>query len=290
MIMRLLLAGACLPFLLLAPIPALSQTLECPANNANTRDAVRLSVAVVPQLPPLELFKRWTPLLQMVSARTGLCFHLLIPKTIPEFEALFLKGEPDIAFLNPYHQVMAHDAQGYVPMLADSKPLTGIIVVRRDSTVQGIKDLNRQTIAFPAPNAFAASLLLRAILTESKIDFRAQYVQTHSNVYRAVAAGTLAAGGGVNNTLAREPQALRDELRVLYESPGFRSHPLSAHPRVPPKVRQEFSNAIFQLALFDQGKNLLNQVQLPDPSAATHRDDYAPLERLGVQRFVVSDN
>jgi phosphonate transport system substrate-binding protein len=226
----------------------------------------------------------------MVSARTGLCFHLLIPKTIPEFEALFLKGEPDIAFLNPYHQVMAHDAQGYVPMLADSKPLTGIIVVRRDSTVQGIKDLNRQTIAFPAPNAFAASLLLRAILTESKIDFRAQYVQTHSNVYRAVAAGTLAAGGGVNNTLAREPQALRDELRVLYESPGFRSHPLSAHPRVPPKVRQEFSNAIFQLALFDQGKNLLNQVQLPDPSAATHRDDYAPLERLGVQRFVVSDN
>jgi phosphonate transport system substrate-binding protein len=226
----------------------------------------------------------------MVSANTGLCFQLVIPKSIPEFEALFLKGEPDIVFLNPYHQVMANEAQGYMPMLADNKPLTGIIVVRRDSTVQGIKDLNKQTIAFPAPNAFAASLLLRAILTESKIDFRAQYVQTHSNVYRTVAAGTVVAGGGVNNTLAREPLALREELRVLYESPGFRSHPVSAHPRVPPKVRQAFSNAIFQLARSEEGKKLLNQVQLPDPTPATHREDYAPLERLGVQRFVTSDN
>jgi len=238
----------------------------------------------------VELFRRWTPVLKVVTERTGLCFSLTVPKTNPEFEALFLRGQPDRVFLKPYHQVMAFRAQGYLPILADSEPLTGIIVVRNDSPIKTLRDLNGQTMAFPAPNAFAASLLLRAIITDLQIPFRTQYVQSHSNVYRSVASGTIAAGGGVNNTLMREPQALRNELRVLYESPGFRSHPLSAHPRVPSHLRVEISDVLYKLALNDEGRSLLNQIQITNPSAATHNKDYAPLERLGIEKFVVSSD
>jgi len=272
------------------PSTSTAQELECPQIAGKQSGGTRLSVAVVPQLPPVELFRRWTPVLKVITERTGLCFSLTVPKTIPEFEALFLRGQPDLVFLNPYHQVMAFRAQGYLPILADSEPLTGIIVVRNDSPIKTLRDLNGQTMAFPAPNAFAASLLLRAIITDLQIPFRTQYVQSHSNVYRSVASGTIAAGGGVNNTLMREPQALRNELRVLYESPGFRSHPLSAHPRVPSHLRVEISDVLYKLALNDEGRSLLNQIQIPNPSAATHNKDYAPLERLGIEKFVVSSD
>jgi len=272
------------------PVASSAQEFNCQPAETDNGTRASVSIAVVPQLPPIELIRRWTAALKVVTERTGLCFRLIVPKTIPEFERLFLRGEPDLVFLNPYHQVMAFKAQGYLPILADNEPLSGIIVVRKDSPIRTIRDLEGQTLAFPAPNAFAASLVLRALITESRVSFRTQYVQTHSNVYRAVASGSVAAGGGVNNTLMREPQALKDELRVLYESPGFRSHPLSFHPRVPPQVRVSVANAIYQLALFDEGRDLLNRIQIPNPSAANHNKDYAPLERLGIEKFVVNSD
>lgn len=275
--------------LMLWPLMGTAQTIDCPSSSLHNSQAPKLSISIVPQLPPIELFKRWAPLLKAVTEQTGLCFSLSVQRNIPEFESQFLRGEPDLVFLNPYHQVMAHKAQGYAPLLADRQLLTGIVVVRKDSPISTLKDLNDQSIAFPAPNAFAASLLIRAILAEENIQFRTQYVQTHSNVYRAIAAGQVSAGGGVNNTLLREPQALQDGLRVLYETPGFRSHPLSVHPRIPRPIREAITKAFFNLSEMPQGRELLNQVQIPNPISVSHAKDYAPLERLGVQKFVVSN-
>lgn len=247
----------------------------------------RLVVAVVPQLPPTEILKRWSPALQEIGRKTGLCFELQISPTIPTFEQAFLKGTPDLAFMNPYHQVMAKKAQGYLPLLADEKLLTGLLVVQKDSPIHSLKELSGKTIGFPAPNSFAASLLIRGLLEEQKVAFTPSYVKTHSNVFRGVAIGDLAAGGGVNNTLTREPDGVRLALRVLYETPGFRAHPLSAHPRVSPAVREAVQAAFLALSGDEHGRELLNQIQIPRPALADYQKDYAPLERLGLDRLVV---
>ena len=141
------------------------------------------TIGVVPQFTPVEIYERWGPLVKELENRTGLKFELKTYKSIPEFEKAFLKGELDFVFMNPYHQVMAYKAQKYIPLVRDKTPLTGILVVRRDSPVKEVKDLDGKVIAFPAPNAFAASLYMRAILTEKfKIKFTQEYVKTHDNV------------------------------------------------------------------------------------------------------------
>lgn len=249
------------------------------------------SVYIVPQLSANQLYGSWAPILDKVGKDTKQCFDIRIPATIPEFETAFLTGQADYAFMNPYHMVMAHKAKGYVPLVADSKILLdGIIVVRADSNIETIRDLKGTKMAFPAPNAFAASLLIRATLARSNIMIDPVYVKTHTNVYRAVIMGDVAAGGGVNNTFDREPQAVRDKLRILYRTPKFTSHPFSANPRITKATRDEVINSFIKLSATPEGQAMLDRVQMPLPVSVTYTDDYAPLEMLGLERFVQRGN
>lgn len=245
--------------------------------------------AVVPQFTAAEIHRDWQPLLDRLREMTGIDFRLRHSRSIPEFEQDFLNGVPDFAFLNPYHAVMARRAQAYVPLVRDSKPLTGILVVRSDDPLKSVRQLDGREIAFPAPNAFGASLYLRALLVEEfHIRVTPRYVKTHSNVYRHVIMGEVAAGGGVNNTLTHESAEVRGNLRVLYESPGVAAHPIVAHPRVPEAVRKALSEALLRLAADPANAPLLAAVQLPKPVAADYARDYRGLEKLNLDRYVLS--
>jgi phosphonate transport system substrate-binding protein len=220
---------------------------------------------------------------------TGIEFKLHFSRSIPDFEQDFQRGIPDFAFLNPYHAVMAKRSQNYVPLLRDSKPLTGIIVVRSDDPATSVSQLDKHELAFPAPNAFGASLYLRALLAEEfHIRVTPRYVKTHSNVYRHVIMGEAVAGGGVNNTLDHESAEVRGRLRVLYETPGVAPHPIVVHPRVPEAVRKKLSEALLRLAADPANALLFAAVQLSSPVEADYARDYQPLERLKLERYVVS--
>lgn len=255
------------------------------------RDAARvLRVEIVPQLPRTVTYAKWAPLLEQVGRSTGECFDLVIPDTIPAFERSLLQGKPDFGFANPYHEVMAWKRQGYRPLLIDGRlKLTGIVTVKNDSSIRTIHDLQDKVVAFPAPNAFAASLLIRAELAKQGIRIQPRYVQTHANAYRAVAMGEVVAAGGVNNTLQREDPALRDSLRVLYETAGYAPHPFVVHPRVSARTQKAVQMAIMSLATHEAGKKLLDDVQLSSPKLADYRRDFAPLDRLHLDKFLMLD-
>jgi len=249
------------------------------------------SVYVVPQLTPVMVDKAWTPFLNKLSEATGLKFALKIQSSIPAFEKELLQGHPDFAFMNPYHQVVAKKSQGYLPLIRDAeKQLTGIIVVRQDSPIQKIAQLDQQLLAFPAPNAFAASLYTRTLLAKQAIHIIPRYVKTHSNVYRNVLVGDVAAGGGVNNTLQREKEGIKKQLRVIYRTPAAAAHPFSVHPRIAKTIQEKVAQAFLALANNPQNRNTLNNIQIPKPMLADYARDYKGLEGLGLSQFYVENN
>ena len=243
---------------------------------------------VVPQLTASKIYTTWSPLLQRVGHDAGLCFELRVAATIPEFEQRFLKGEPEFIFLNPYHAVLAHQKKKYQPLLADSEDLlTGILVVRTDSPIKSLDELKGKHVTFPAPNAFAASLLIRAELAKKKIDITPVFVKTHSNVYRSVIGRDAAGGGGVNNTLDNEAPEVRQQLRVLFETQPYTPHPIATHPNVPTAVRERFAKAMYQLTQDEEGRKLLDGINLHKPQAVTYAKHYKPLESLQLEKFLV---
>lgn len=64
-------------------------------------------------------------------------------KDIPTFEQRLAKGAYDFAYMSPYTYTVLHRSRaGYTAFAKEKdKKLTGIIVVRRDSEYQDIKDL-----------------------------------------------------------------------------------------------------------------------------------------------------
>ena len=243
---------------------------------------------VVPQHTAAKIYTTWSPLLQRVGQEAGLCFELRVAPTIPEFEQRLLKGEPEFVFLNPYHAVLAHQRKKYQPLLADSEDLlTGILVVRADSPIKSLNELKGNNISLPAPNAFAASLLIRAEMAKRKIDINPVFVKTHSNVYRSVIGKDAVAGGGVNYTLDNEVPEVRQQLRVLFETSAYTPHPVATHPSVPAAVRDRFLKATLKLMQDEEGRKLLDGINLSKPQAVTYAKHYKPLESLQLEKFLV---
>ena len=243
---------------------------------------------VVPQFPAAKIYTTWSPLLQRIGQDAGLCFELRVSASIPEFEQRFLKGESDFTFLNPYHAVLAYQKKKYQPLLADTQDLlTGILVVRSDSPIKNLNDLKGKNVSFPAPNSFAASLLIRAELAKQKIDINPVFVKTHSNVYRSVINKDALAGGGVNNTLDNEAPEVRQQMRVLYETPAYTPHPIATHPSVTSEVRERFLKAMVKLSQDEEGQKLLDGINLNKPQAVNYAKHYKVLESLQLEKFLV---
>lgn len=246
---------------------------------------------VVPQFTASKIFSTWAPLLQRVGKASGLCFELRVAANIPDFEHVLLKGEADFAFVNPYHAVLANQKKKYQPLLADGQDLlTGILVIRKDSGITSIDALKGQQVAFPAPNSFAASLLIRAELARKNLQIQPVFVKTHTNVYRAVIAQDMRAGGGVNNTLNSESPEVKDKLVVLYETQAYHPHPVVTHPRVAAEVRTRFLKAVLELTQDAEGQKMLEGVNISHPQTVNYAQHYKVLESLKLDKFLVLSN
>jgi len=250
------------------------------------------TVAVVPQYASSQVFRDWVPLLNKLEKKTGLHFKLLAYDEFSAFENDFSKGVPDLIYLNPYHLLVAKKQQDYLPLVRDSFPISGILVVSKDGPIKTLADLNGKKVAFPSPNALGASLYMRALLAENMhIKLIPKYVGSHQNVYREVMLGEAAAGGGIRRTFNKEPQGLRDKLSILYSTPNIASHPLAAHPRVKTSVRKKIIDSLIAMSKDPESKKLLAVIQMSKPVEADYQRDYSGLAKLRLdQYYEISSN
>lgn len=241
---------------------------------------------VVPQFAPRKLADIWLPIFEELENRTGLKFVMIGSTRIPDFEISFLAGDFDFAYMNPYHAMVASLEQGYVPLNRDhGRKLFGILVVKKDSTIQGVKELHGKTISFPSPNALGASLLMRADLAKQvEIEIKPRYVDTHSSVYLNVIFGKTPAGGGVMGSLRQQDQEVQDALRIIYKTRQMSPHPVTAHPRVPADHVELVRKAFLEMGKTDKGAALLAKVPFKKIGPA-NLEEYLELKEWGLEKF-----
>ena len=255
-------------------------------NNSRAETGKIYTVGIVPQFETRRLHAIWRPILDQLEKETGLKFNLQGSPSIPDFEKEFLAGKFDFAYMNPYHLAWSHETVGYQPLVRDhSKKLHGVLVVRKDSPITDVKQLENKTLAFPAPNALGASLMIRAELhNKYNIDIIPRYVKTHDSVYLNVALKQTAAGGGVQKTLNRQKPAIANKLRVLYRTQKVAPHPFSNNPRVDKKIAKQVQQAMINMANTDTGREMLAKIPIKKIGVATMKD-YQPLSEMGLEKF-----
>jgi phosphonate transport system substrate-binding protein len=177
-------------------------------------------------------------------------------------------------------------APGYKAFAKEKdRRLVGIIVISKDSPITDIRQLSGQIVAFPAPGAFAASILPRAEFSRLNIPIESRYVSSHDSVYRGVAQGLFAAGGGIKRTLEAIDPGVSSHLRVLTTTPGYVPHAFAAHPRVDVATLQKLFAAMAALANDETGRKLLEPLSVKGIDAAADRE-WDEIRRLKIDQNV----
>jgi phosphonate transport system substrate-binding protein len=217
-----------------------------------------LTFGIVPQQSAARLAALWTPILRHLSEKTGYAFQFKTARDIPTFEQRVAAGEYDLAYMNPYHYVVFNRQPGYRVFASEKDmSLAGVLVVARNGPITRTSELDGKTVAFPAPAAFAATLLLNAQLRKEGVRVVPRFVSSHDSVYQAVAKGLYPAGGGVERTLENLDPTLRKQLRVLWTTDAYPAHAIAAHPRVPGPVVEKIRQAMINMHEDPAGRDLL---------------------------------
>ena len=229
--------------------------------------------SIVPQQSASRLAKQWNPIMQALSKETGHEFIFTTATNIPTFEERLEKGEYSFAYMNPYHFVVFNESPGYQALVkAKDKKIKGIIVVRKDSGITKLEQLNDTHLAFPAPAAFAASILPQAHLRNNSVIYTPKYVSSHDSVYLSVSKGFFPAGGGVMRTFNAMDPKVKAQLNPIWTTNGYTPHAIAAHPSIPVKLRQQVQSFFAELAKTEKGKNLLDPLKIKAFTKASNQD------------------
>lgn len=232
-----------------------------------------LRFAVVPQQAAGELAEAWSPLLTRLSERSGLKLQFTTAPDIAIFYQRLGQGEYDFAYMNPYQYSVFHRQSGYEAFAREQgRKLQGIVVVRHDSPIKQVSELNGATLAFPSPTSFAASLLTQAELRHQGVVFTPRFVSSHDSVYLGVAKGLFPAGGGIPRTLEMVDPTVRASLRVLLKTQAYTPHAFAYHPRVGSARAGRVLAAMRGLAEDPEGRQLLAMIGFKGIEAGSDGD------------------
>lgn len=253
--------------LLLAVFPSQAQTLV---------------FGIVPQQSAKTLAQNWQPLMHYIAEQTGHTIRFATAKDIPTFEDRLAAREYDIAYMNPFHFVEFEQQAGYNALVRQQgAKITGLIVVKHDSDITSIEQLQGQTLAFPAPAAFAASIIPRAELAKLGIAVQPQYVFSHDSVYLNVSKGFFVAGGGIMRTLQSWEQKNNDSLRVLWTSKAYTPHAIAVKNDLPVRVVTQLLQAFLSINNSDASTDILAPLRFAGFEAAQN-EDWDDVRELGI--------
>lgn len=244
------------------------------------------TIGVVPQHDVRHLIDIWMPVIDYLNKKSTKNFVLITSPDIPAFEKQLEDGIFDFAYVNPFQYLRASKKKAYQAILRDdSKRLEGIVVVNRNSHIKKIAQLEGKKIAFPAPNALGATLMVRYEFDKLHgINIIPRYVKTHKSVYLQVATGRYLAGGGVTRTLDSQDINLRNKLQVLYKTGSLYPHPVAVHPRVNASDTKNFITDMLALSETEKGKKILKRINMKKLTRAQHKD-YIELDSINLNPY-----
>lgn len=269
--------GRLLAIVLVAALVLLLLTLT-----GTKAQAQALSFGIVPQQSAKTMAAKWGPVLRYLSAESGVELKFATAKNIPIFEQRLGQSRYDIAYMNPYHFVVFHESPGYQALAKQrDKQIRGILVVPKDSPITGIEDLQGKILAFPAPAAFAASIIPRGELGNGGIQFTAKYVSSHDSVYLTVSKGLFAAGGGVMRTFNNTAESVRKNLRILWKTQPYTPHAFATRPGLDPEIAEKLMAAMLVMNQSQEGLQLLKAINFKGFTPAS-ADDWDDVRALGL--------
>jgi len=232
---------------------------------------------------PAAMVQRLTPLTAYLSKKTGLKVAFRASPNLDSAVNELGKDLTQIAYLTPVAYIEAHDQYKAKPLVS---PLTHgkstfnlVVVVRQDSTIQSMADLNGKSFALGDEKA----LLQRAVVVNGGIALhqfsRFGFLKHYDNIAKAVLNKDFDAGI-LKDTIYEKFAG--QGLRKIHTSPPLSSYLFAVNERLPAETVKKLRDAFLSLkADTAEGKDILNKLdQGYDGFVVAEDKDYAEVRKL----------
>ena len=233
-----------------------------------------LRVAVGAMISPQETLSYYSQLLNYIGGGLGLKVQLIQRKTYAEINALFGKGEIDLAFVCSGPYANAKETYGFdllsTPQIHGSHFYQSYLIVNRDSLFHSLKDLRGTAFAFTDPDSNTGKLVPTYWLArwgESPETFFSKtiYTYSHNNSILAVAKG-LVEGAAVNSLIweyyHNKSPNFTSQTRIIKKSEPYGNPPLVTARHLSPALKDRIRQLVFSMHLNSEGREILKELMI----------------------------
>jgi len=239
-------------------------------------------LGVFPYLPVARIHELHAPMAADLEAKLGRQVRLSSKADYAAFGQELRHEAYDIAFVQPFDYIEAHDRHGYLPLARRGEALEAVLVVRQESPLASIQDLKGRIVSNPPEDA-AVSHLTGMALREAGIDpqtgVKRYYAKNHFACLQSVVIGAADACGTAEQALRTiEKESPPARFRVLHRTASIPHALFVAHRRVPQKDRDLLLRTILDWPNTEAGRKILDGGHFV-PFAAARDADYEVVRR-----------
>jgi phosphonate transport system substrate-binding protein len=250
-----------------------------------------LRVAVAAMISPKETFIYYRELLDYIGRNAGLGIQLIQRKTYDEINALFVKGEIDLAFICTGPYAAAREKYGFdalaTPQVRGQPFYQSYLIVPKDSPYQRFEDLRGRVFAFTDPDSNTGAMVPRFWLakvgeTPESFFSKTIFTYSHDNSILAVAKGLVdgaAVDGHQWEYFQHFTPTLTSRTRVIRKSEPYGSPPLVASGRLPDDLKTKIRGILLAMHQEPDGREILDKL-LIDQFLAPREEWYEPVRAM----------
>lgn len=229
------------------------------------QDHAYYRLGVLPLQSPTKLAAMFMPLADVLRTALGRPVQFVTAPSFATYMRRVKRREYDIIYLNPLLYTQARPAGYHVIVKVAEEPFTGILVVRKDSPLHTLTQAALPSglrLGFPDPNAYAATVMTRQYMEGLGIpvgkDFRIQYFGSQDSALMAVYSGLVDITGTWRPSLRSMPPAVRQDLRIIAETPPQPQMPIAVRDDLSSTRVAEISRALLSLPHSQAGRAALS--------------------------------
>lgn len=228
--------------------------------NADSK-VLKTRVVYEPRIDSPSRAEVWQKLANQLESKTGLQLNLVLPTSQLEFERNIALGKYDIAYTTPLQFLSASDAQNYRALAKrKAQPLRALIVVKRLDSARTLRDIESDITGFDSVLNYTSSIIPRFSLKRLGMELPMQLFENEKALLSALTSSKVRAISIAESGFYSLSPDRQEQLKILWETPGFAPFAFITHPRVPFYSINKLQRAMVNLNRRGRNADLIEQL------------------------------
>ncbi len=241
------------------------------AESHDNRASLPLKFGVLNQQSAIQTAERWNPILRYLTQKTGIPMQLKIGATVELTDAMMGREEFDLVFTNHSFQ-KEFDGKYSVLVRWKGEPIHGLLVVRDESRIRSLGDLQGQTVAFPSEDAFVAYAVPMGAFKRAGIEITPRFAGNQDGALAQLKTKQVTAAAVNSRFLETYAKSADLRYRIIFQSEPFHELPVLIHPRVPAERAAALRQALLAMGADPDADSLWKEGKCQGFEPAGERD------------------